>query len=65
VPHYQLVLDGEALGPYELDALDVTPDAIVRLERLGEMHVLDVLPADDPDHEYAILVIEPVSPADG
>jgi hypothetical protein len=62
VPHYQVVTyeDG-ALGEFELEpGLDVGD--IIDRPGLPRARVTAVILADDPEHEFTILEVEPLDP---
>ncbi len=59
MPHYTIVTkDGESLGAFRLNGQDWREgDVIPRGPKEPSLHVVDVLPSDDPER-FAILVVE-------
>jgi len=55
--HFQVVtLDGEALGPIELDRPDWSPGNLIGADGLEDFRVVKIIDVDDPE-EFTILVV--------
>jgi hypothetical protein len=62
VPHVALVTaEGDALGAMELGPPDWPIGSVISMgSSKPNQRVVDHLPADDTEHEFASLVVEPV-----
>ena len=63
MPHVALVsVDGEALGPVELDQADPPDGTLVILDGV-ELRVVGRIDADDPEHQFDVVVVVACRPA--
>jgi hypothetical protein len=58
MPHFALVtVDGESLGPVELGRPDWPDGSIIYRGDQENLRVVGFLPAEDTEHEFAVLFI--------
>jgi hypothetical protein len=62
VPHFSLVMtDGTVLGARELGRPDWPPGSVIYTGRdEPDLRVVDVLPADDAERQFSVLVVAEV-----